>query len=158
QSGENGNSLCDCDTPCEMVRFGKELSMVKIPSKASASYLARKYNKTEQYIAENVLVLDIFFEALNFETIEQKKAYEVAGLLGDIGGQMGLFIGASILTILEIFDYLYEVFRDKALGYLQKRKKSQEKDLDNLVIIRNSCGEKRQRRRGLECQLCGEAG
>ncbi|KAL2295130.1 hypothetical protein Nmel_018283, partial [Mimus melanotis] len=27
---------------------------------------------------------------------------------GDIGGQMGLFIGASILTILELFDYLYE--------------------------------------------------
>lgn len=95
---------------------------------------------------ENILVLDIFFEALNYEKIEQKKAYEVAGLLGetfyewkntfnwlkspyntliiiniyyyllfnlplsgDIGGQMGLFIGASVLTILEIFDYLYEV-------------------------------------------------
>uniref|UniRef100_A0A8C5J303 Uncharacterized protein n=1 Tax=Junco hyemalis TaxID=40217 RepID=A0A8C5J303_JUNHY len=58
---------------------------------------------------DNVLVLDIFFEALNYEMIEQKKAYEVAGLLGDIGGQMGLFIGASLLTILEIFDYLYEV-------------------------------------------------
>ena len=29
---------------------------------------------------------------------------------GDIGGQMGLFIGASVLTILEIFDYLYEVW------------------------------------------------
>lgn len=29
--------------------------------------------------------------------------------VGDIGGQMGLFIGASILTILELFDYLYEV-------------------------------------------------
>lgn len=28
------------------------------------------------------MVLDIFFEALNYETIEQKKAYEVAGLLG----------------------------------------------------------------------------
>lgn len=28
---------------------------------------------------------------------------------GDIGGHMGLFIGASILTILELFDYLYEV-------------------------------------------------
>lgn len=33
---------------------------------------------------------------------------------GDIGGHMGLFIGASILTILELFDYLYEV-RHKAL-------------------------------------------
>jgi len=26
--------------------------------------------------------LDIFFEALNYETIEQKKAYDIAGLLG----------------------------------------------------------------------------
>lgn len=32
---------------------------------------------------ENILVLDVFFEALNYETIEQKKAYEVAGLLGE---------------------------------------------------------------------------
>lgn len=32
--------------------------------------------------SDNILVLDIFFEALNYETIEQKKAYEVAGLLG----------------------------------------------------------------------------
>ena len=30
---------------------------------------------------------------------------------GDIGGQMGLFIGASILTILELVDYLYEVIK-----------------------------------------------
>ena len=29
-------------------------------------------------------MLDIFFEALNYETIEQKKAYEVAGLLGTL--------------------------------------------------------------------------
>lgn len=101
-------------------------------------------------------MLDIFFEALNYETVEQKKAYEVSELLGacvrvrvcacvrvrvcvsvcacrqpaawggvgragsseltgdpvstgDIGGQMGLFIGASLLTVLEILDYLCEV-------------------------------------------------
>uniref|UniRef100_A0A3B5M934 Uncharacterized protein n=1 Tax=Xiphophorus couchianus TaxID=32473 RepID=A0A3B5M934_9TELE len=106
---EKDNDYCVCQTPCNMTRYGKELSMVKIPSKASAKYLAKKFNKTEQYIGENILVLDIFFEALNYEKIEQKKAYEIAGLLGDIGGQMGLFIGASVLTILEIFDYLYEV-------------------------------------------------
>ena len=34
--------------------------------------------------SDNILVLDIFFEALNYETIEQKKAYELAGLLGKI--------------------------------------------------------------------------
>ncbi|KAM6412718.1 acid-sensing ion channel 3-like [Pluvialis apricaria] len=115
-----------------MVRYGKELSMVKIPSKASARYLAKKFNKTEQYIADNVLVLDIFFEALNYEMIEQKKAYEVAGLLGDIGGQMGLFIGASLLTILEIFDYLYEVFRDKLLSLYKEKRRTPRSDSSTL--------------------------
>ncbi|KFP91356.1 Acid-sensing ion channel 1, partial [Apaloderma vittatum] len=108
---EKDNEYCVCEMPCNVTRYGKELSMVKIPSKASAKYLAKKYNKSEQYIG--ILVLDIFFEALNYETIEQKKAYEVAGLLGDIGGQMGLFIGASILTVLELFDYAYEVIKHR---------------------------------------------
>ncbi|KAF1510037.1 Acid-sensing ion channel 1C, partial [Eudyptula albosignata] len=44
------SEYCACRTPCAMVRYGKELSMVKIPSKASARYLAKKFNKTEQYI------------------------------------------------------------------------------------------------------------
>uniref|UniRef100_A0A8C5AWL0 Acid-sensing (proton-gated) ion channel 2 n=1 Tax=Gadus morhua TaxID=8049 RepID=A0A8C5AWL0_GADMO len=113
-----GDSNCMCRTPCNMTRYNKELSMVKIPSKTSARYLEKRFNKSEKYITDNILVLDVFFEALNYETIEQKKAYEVAGLLGDIGGQMGLFIGASILTILELFDYAYEVLKDRLLDLL----------------------------------------
>ncbi|XP_054906352.1 acid-sensing ion channel 1B isoform X1 [Poeciliopsis prolifica] len=120
---EKDNDYCVCETPCNMTRYGKELSFVKIPSKASAKYLAKKFNKTEQYIADNILVLDIYFEALNYETIEQKKAYELAGLLGDIGGQMGLFIGASILTVLELFDYLYEVIKYKLCRCMKKKHK-----------------------------------
>ncbi|XP_053231053.1 acid-sensing ion channel 1 isoform X1 [Podarcis raffonei] len=127
---EKDNDYCVCEMPCNVTRYGKELSMVKIPSKASAKYLAKKYNKSEQYIGENILVLDIFFEALNYETIEQKKAYEVAGLLGDIGGQMGLFIGASLLTVLELFDYAYEIikFRFFRRGKCQKKHKSNNSD------------------------------
>uniref|UniRef100_A0A8U7NJP0 Uncharacterized protein n=1 Tax=Corvus moneduloides TaxID=1196302 RepID=A0A8U7NJP0_CORMO len=79
---EKDSSYCICRTPCNLTRYNKELSMVKIPSKTSAKYLEKKFNKSEKYISENILVLDIFFEALNYETIEQKKAYEVAALLG----------------------------------------------------------------------------
>uniref|UniRef100_A0A3Q1EM70 Acid-sensing (proton-gated) ion channel family member 4b n=1 Tax=Acanthochromis polyacanthus TaxID=80966 RepID=A0A3Q1EM70_9TELE len=69
---------------------------------------------------DNFLVLDIFFEALNYETIEQKKAYDVAGLLGKIC--MGLFIGASILTVLEILDYIYEVIKHRLQRLLRPQK------------------------------------
>ncbi|XP_017337741.1 acid-sensing ion channel 4-B [Ictalurus punctatus] len=113
---------CVCETPCNVTRYGKELSMVKIPSKGSARFLSRKYHKTEEYIRDNFLVLDVYFEALNYETIEQKKAYDIAGLLGDIGGQMGLFIGASVLTILEILDYIYEVIKYRIKRLLRPQK------------------------------------
>uniref|UniRef100_A0A2K6ECA2 Acid sensing ion channel subunit 3 n=1 Tax=Macaca nemestrina TaxID=9545 RepID=A0A2K6ECA2_MACNE len=124
---------CACPNPCASTRYAKELSMVRIPSRAAARFLARKLNRSEAYIAENVLALDIFFEALNYETVEQKKAYEMSELLGDIGGQMGLFIGASLLTILEILDYLCEVFRDKVLGYFWNRRHSQRHSSTNLL-------------------------
>ncbi|KAM9487257.1 acid-sensing ion channel 4-A [Clarias gariepinus] len=122
----SGEFSCACETPCNLTRYGKELSMVKIPSKGSARYLSRKYHKSEDYIRENFLILDIFFEALNYETIEQKKAYDVAGLLGDIGGQMGLFIGASILTILEILDYIYEVVKFRLQRALRPQKEEKQ--------------------------------
>ncbi|XP_060758030.1 acid-sensing ion channel 2 [Neoarius graeffei] len=123
-------SSCMCRNPCNMTRYNKELSMVKIPSKTSARYLEKKFNRSEKYITDNILVLDVFFEALNYETIEQKKAYEVAGLLGDIGGQMGLFIGASILTILELFDYAYEVVKDRILDLLSRGEEEESRGED----------------------------
>ncbi|XP_035500125.1 acid-sensing ion channel 1-like isoform X2 [Scophthalmus maximus] len=132
---ERDNDFCVCETPCNMTRYSKELSFVKIPSKASAKYLAKKYNKSEQYIKENILVLDVFFEALNYETIEQRKAYEVAGLLGDIGGQMGLFIGASILTILELFDYFYEVIKYKLCRCSDKKRHNNNGDQGTVLSL-----------------------
>ena len=47
---EKDQEYCVCEMPCNLTRYGKELSMVKIPSKASAKYLAKKFNKSEQYI------------------------------------------------------------------------------------------------------------
>ncbi|TNM97021.1 hypothetical protein fugu_015177, partial [Takifugu bimaculatus] len=136
------NSNCMCRTPCNMTRYNKELSMVKIPSKTSARYLQKKFNKSEKYITDNILVLDVFFEALNYETIEQKKAYEVAGLLGDIGGQMGLFIGASILTILELFDYAYEVLKERLLDLLsrEEEEESRGEDVSSCDPVANHSG------------------
>ncbi|KAJ3591734.1 hypothetical protein NHX12_006866, partial [Muraenolepis orangiensis] len=84
---------CPCETPCNLTRYGKELSMVKIPSKGSARYLSRKYDNMH----------------------------------GDIGGQMGLFIGASILTILEILDYIYEVMKSRLQRLLRPRKEEKRK-------------------------------
>nr|CAB3223602.1 acid-sensing ion channel 2 [Phallusia mammillata] len=115
---------CVCETPCDVTRYNLEMSTLQLPSTQALSYLAYKFQETEDYVKNNYVKLNIFFEALNYETIEQKVAYEIPGLFGDIGGQMGLFIGASILTILELFDYVYEVIKEKACGGKRKQKKN----------------------------------
>lgn len=42
---------CVCPNPCAITRYAKELSMVRMPSRAAARYLARKYNRSEAYIS-----------------------------------------------------------------------------------------------------------
>lgn len=44
--------------------------------------------------------MDIFFEALNYEKIEQKKAYEIAGLLGKILEVSGLLWQKNVLDLV----------------------------------------------------------
>ncbi|EDL99371.1 amiloride-sensitive cation channel 3, isoform CRA_d [Rattus norvegicus] len=46
---------------------------------------------------------------------------------------MGLFIGASLLTILEILDYLCEVFQDRVLGYFWNRRSAQKRSGNTLL-------------------------
>ena len=61
--------------------------------------------------SDNILVLDIFFEALNYETIEQKKAYELAGLLGK-GAQVRprrLVNNSSAIVMDLLFSYFKEI-------------------------------------------------
>lgn len=41
----------------------------------------------------------MFFEALNYETIEQKKAYEVAGLLGIVNYLAITYLSSSPLAL-----------------------------------------------------------
>lgn len=51
---------------------------------------------------DNFLVLDIFFEALNYETIEQKKAYDVAGLLGGCYGKYSAQKAQKCRSVIQI--------------------------------------------------------
>uniref|UniRef100_A0A8P0PAT5 Acid sensing ion channel subunit family member 4 n=1 Tax=Canis lupus familiaris TaxID=9615 RepID=A0A8P0PAT5_CANLF len=83
--GGGSEGPCFCPTPCNLTRYGKEISMVRIPNRGSARYLARKYNRNETYIRENFLVLDVFFEALTSEAMEQRAAYGLSALLGVLG-------------------------------------------------------------------------
>ncbi|XP_025110816.1 acid-sensing ion channel 1-like [Pomacea canaliculata] len=48
--------------------------------------------------------LQVYYDSLNYEIITEKPAYEVEQFLADIGGTLGLWIGASVLGLGELLE------------------------------------------------------
>ncbi|XP_077985245.1 acid-sensing ion channel 4-A-like [Glandiceps talaboti] len=65
----------------------------------------KRLNMCKEFMRTNLAEVTIYFEDLKVQTITQQPAYEAFNLLCDIGGSLGLFFGASIVTFLEILDF-----------------------------------------------------
>ena len=63
--------------------------------------------------------VDIFYQEISYEEIEQNIAFEFLSLLSEIGGFLGLLLGASVLTVCELVDYISLSF----LNRLQAQKR-----------------------------------
>ena len=50
--------------------------------------------------------VDLYYEELEYEKIEEQKAFVLGSLFSEIGGFMGLLLGASLLTVCELIDHL----------------------------------------------------
>ena len=48
--------------------------------------------------------VDVYFKQLKFQRVEQTKKYEILDFLSDVGGYLGLLLGASVLTLCEMID------------------------------------------------------
>ncbi|CAH1793886.1 unnamed protein product [Owenia fusiformis] len=69
---------------------------------------SKKHGKLDdQFVKRNFLELDIYYSKLAYQNIQQMKALDEESVLSDIGGFMGLLLGASVLTVFEILDLIF---------------------------------------------------
>ena len=52
---------------------------------------------------DNMVLLDIYFEDLHYTSVTESEADNTSSLVSDLGGQLGLFLGMSVLTLVELF-------------------------------------------------------
>ena len=111
--------LYNCPLPCEIDSyFSNSMSRSLFPSESYAHILKDKMkdlphmqvldNVTDvkQFMRDNLLRVIIFYEDLSYERQEQQPSYDTLVWLGDIGGQIGLFIGAGAMSYFEFLDCL----------------------------------------------------
>ena len=60
--------------------------------------LASSYPQRESLLRENLAMIDIYFGDMKYTKVEESKSDLPASLVSDIGGQLGLWLGCSILT------------------------------------------------------------
>ena len=113
----NETNNCGCPVPCHITKFQTQLSYAQMPAKHFSEVLARKRKVSKDvmrnYLRDNFLDVDFYFEEMSIEKITERPAYDEESLFGDIGGQVGLFLGASILTLLEFIDLVARILSRK---------------------------------------------
>lgn len=94
-----------CHLPCKEVRY--ERSIYPLNWKMSEDILTSlkrgsKENMTKESTAESFVRINIYFPRLEYEVVSEQPAYSLKELASDFGGLMGISLGASMISILEL--------------------------------------------------------
>ncbi|XP_046571310.1 acid-sensing ion channel 4-B-like, partial [Haliotis rubra] len=102
------HSECGCEIPCNFDTYETKVSSSKFPSNVSIQYIIDLgYSGNEEILRDNYLEIRVYFENLMLQVTEQIPKYTTETVIGNLGGQMGICLGASILTLTELGEVIF---------------------------------------------------
>ena len=125
-------SECDCRSPCKKIIFEKNVKYNQWPQEWQLETLAPMFSEvtkipekdvTIELLRKHLIYVAIYYGEMSETESRQVEAYGGAKVLSDFGGQMGIFLGASFISIIEIvlflFTALWERLREKTKKSMQ---------------------------------------
>ena len=133
----NPTSDCDCPNDCETLTYDVMLTKLEWPTKRSftqfvaaingvlrsnksltfllaavSKYQEEKMNLDDQALSSiqsSFGRFTVYFSDLSMSVIEERPVYNVAIVMSNFGGLLGLYLGFSVLTILELVDFGFDI-------------------------------------------------
>ena len=116
------NSLCDnaCPQQCNMAEFKLALSMASFPTLNYLKIQQTSSNKgymfpqnvtnaeLQSFASKGFLKLIINYNNLYYTSIDESPATSFDMFFGNIGGQLGLFLGISLLSFVELLELIVQ--------------------------------------------------
>ncbi|CAG0897639.1 unnamed protein product [Darwinula stevensoni] len=78
---------CDCPTPCNQDFYS--------------------FSVDSRIRTDNASVTRLYYVDMNYEEIQEEYSYNIFALLCDLGGTLGLLLGASVLTMIQILEWFF---------------------------------------------------
>ena len=114
----------ECRSPCKETKFDAKISSKQYPTKNARSL--PWYNVS---LDDNIVKLKISYDSLDTTLIDSEEYYFIENLLGDIGGQLGLWSGFSLMTVFELVFFIGNIiylFVHSSTRLCRKRNKCQD--------------------------------
>ncbi|XP_077984846.1 acid-sensing ion channel 1C-like [Glandiceps talaboti] len=122
------NKDIDCPMPCEQTTYGATLSYAAFPSTFFIEELQRRLNVSKQYMTDNYVAVSIYLEDLMILVTKEEPVYPYEDFVGDLGGLLGLGLGASLLTTFEFVEFFVICIVNKCRTFYHTMSKPREND------------------------------
>ncbi|KAI1705370.1 amiloride-sensitive sodium channel domain-containing protein [Ditylenchus destructor] len=147
---------CHCVQPCSENVFETAYSAAAWPATnfnigADCVTVLNTENFTREacaeYYRQNTAYIEIYYEQLNFESLRETAGYTMVNLFSDLGGNIGLWIGFSLITVLEFVELLCECIVygcEKCVYNRLKRRQRRARTMNALVEAAVFSGDRRR--------------
>ncbi len=119
-SKSNVDQFCNgaCVLACDTQTYSYSPSFASFPSDAYLSYLVNLVNNSDfkkrnpkTFSQESLIRLIVNYDTNSYTTITETTAMTLQQFIGQFGGNLGMFIGISVLSCLEIIELLVGIFQ-----------------------------------------------
>jgi hypothetical protein len=105
-----------CPLECNSMSYRINNYFELFPSSGNISSISKEYYgllnnfNTYEEVNKHLTVLYVYFNDLKYTFISEEPKTELFNVISNIGGILGLFLGISFLSFVELFEILFEIF------------------------------------------------
>ena len=113
---------CDCRLPCEQTEYETQTTYQTWPQSWELQRLRPILSRVTgiqekdidvEMLRKHLLQVSIYFPDIIETVITEEVAYGIEKAISDFGGQMGMFLGASFLSLIEIILIIYDIAKGR---------------------------------------------
>lgn len=122
-----------CLPRCNYWQYAAQLSYTTFPSKDAENLTSSKEQWEKM---KNSIILDVYYERFEYTVIKHYPAMTVHSFIANVGGQYSLWLGGSILTLIQVVVFFTQYLFQKCYSTWSRsrERKSQKKAINNTVV------------------------
>lgn len=111
----NGLETCTCPLACNEVIYNRKIQTIPLDVDSLYFHISKRNISLGDLdnFKKSVFSVNIYYPRLEYENAVERAAYEMSDVFNDFGGLLGLAIGASVISVVEILAICYLTFFSK---------------------------------------------